>query len=381
MAKQKVLLKKILVAVILFLFIFICNIPTIAIDTKNLYQISESEGIYLYVGGGGPNNYTKIQDAIDDASDGDTVYVFDDSSPYFENLIVNKTIYLIGEDMNSTVIDGKKISSVVNISADGIIVSGFTIQNSGNDIFDHAGIMISSNHNKIIGNIIRYNEDGIFIKDTFFNFITFNIIKWNEENGIFVDGSNNTIYDNSIFSNQYYGIRLIDSNSNTISFNFIEKNGFWGETVWGGGGIKLDNSSFNIISQNNLSRNCLFSINLVYYSKNNIISGNKISQNSMSVGIELYETCDDTYVSGNTIANNFIGININSNNNTIEKNNFFRNLHSTFFSTFNNSWNQNYWNRPRFLPKLIFGMVEINSKWKFHICIDKNPAKIPWNLN
>jgi parallel beta-helix repeat protein len=97
----------------------------------------------------------------------------------------------------------------------------------------------------------------------------------------------------------------------------------------------------------------------------------------MSVGIELYETCDNTFVSGNTIANNFIGININSNNNTIEKNNFFKNVFSTFFSTINNSWYQNYWNRPRFLPKLIFGMT---SKWKIHICFDKNPTKRPWNL-
>jgi len=38
----------------------------------------------LYVGGNGPNNYTKIQDAIDDARDGDTVFVF--NGTYFETL-------------------------------------------------------------------------------------------------------------------------------------------------------------------------------------------------------------------------------------------------------------------------------------------------------
>ena len=30
----------------------------------------------LYVGGSGEGNYTKIQDAIDDASDGDIVFVY-----------------------------------------------------------------------------------------------------------------------------------------------------------------------------------------------------------------------------------------------------------------------------------------------------------------
>jgi hypothetical protein len=35
-----------------------------------------SKGNWLYVGGSGPGNYTKIQDAIDNASNGDTVFVF-----------------------------------------------------------------------------------------------------------------------------------------------------------------------------------------------------------------------------------------------------------------------------------------------------------------
>ena len=376
MTKQKVLLKKFLVIFILLLFILICNNQSIAINTKNIYQISESEGIYLFVGGSGPNNYTKIQDAIDNA-DIDTVFVYNDSSPYFENLIVNKSIYLIGEDRESTVIDGNKISSVVNISADGVIVTGFKIQNSGNNILGSAGIQISSNYNAIFYNIICYNGEGIEIRDSESNTIMFNKIKWNDNDGIFVSGLNNTIFENKILSNNHFGIFLYNSNYNTISNNLIEKNGFWGETVWGGGGIDLDNSSYNIISENNLSRNCLFSVYLVYYSKFNIIEGNTMSQHSMSVGIELQEFCDNTYVSGNTITNNLIGININSNNNTIEKNNFFTNVFSTMFSTLNNTWDQNYWNRPRILPKVIFGIMEIKSKWTLLIYFDKNPAKRP----
>ncbi len=37
---------------------------------------STSRGNWLYVGGSGPGNYTRIQDAIDDASHGDTVFVY-----------------------------------------------------------------------------------------------------------------------------------------------------------------------------------------------------------------------------------------------------------------------------------------------------------------
>ena len=58
----------------------------------------------LYVGGSGSGNYTTIQAAIDNASSGDTVYVY--PGQYDENLIVNKTINLIGANMNSTIING-----------------------------------------------------------------------------------------------------------------------------------------------------------------------------------------------------------------------------------------------------------------------------------
>ena len=60
------------------------------------------DGNTLYVGGSGPNNYTTIQSAIDDAVDGDTVFVYDDSSPYYENVIINQSIDLIGEKRNTT---------------------------------------------------------------------------------------------------------------------------------------------------------------------------------------------------------------------------------------------------------------------------------------
>ena len=56
------------------------------------------DGTWWYVGGSGPGNYTRIQDAIDDASNDDTAFVYAASSPYYENVIVNKSINLMGED-------------------------------------------------------------------------------------------------------------------------------------------------------------------------------------------------------------------------------------------------------------------------------------------
>ena len=63
----------------------------------------------LFVGGNGPNNYTFIQNAIDNADEGDTIFVFNYSSPYYEKLVINKSINLVGVHKNSTIIDGKKM--------------------------------------------------------------------------------------------------------------------------------------------------------------------------------------------------------------------------------------------------------------------------------
>jgi hypothetical protein len=50
----------------------------------------------LYVGGTGPGNYTSIQSAINDATSGDTVFVY--SGTYYENIVIDVSINLIGEN-------------------------------------------------------------------------------------------------------------------------------------------------------------------------------------------------------------------------------------------------------------------------------------------
>ena len=104
MVKKHVLLKKGLVIGILVLFIGISINPSTGtkIEKKSIKPISDNN-IY-YVGGTGEGNYTKIKYAIAFASDGDTVFVYNDSSPYYENIWINKSINLIGEDKETTII-------------------------------------------------------------------------------------------------------------------------------------------------------------------------------------------------------------------------------------------------------------------------------------
>ena len=83
----------------------------------------------LYVGGSGPGNYSRIQDAVDNASSGDTVFVYDDSSPYYESITINAGISLRGEHRNTTSIEGG--NRAISIFTDGVNVSGFRISNVG----------------------------------------------------------------------------------------------------------------------------------------------------------------------------------------------------------------------------------------------------------
>ena len=87
-----------------------------------------SNGNILYVGGSGPGNYSIIQDAIDEASDGDTVFVYSDSSPYDECLELHTRISLIGEDKQSTIILGDCIETLIDVRASQVTISGFTIK-------------------------------------------------------------------------------------------------------------------------------------------------------------------------------------------------------------------------------------------------------------
>ena len=125
----------------------------------NKSQTFTFNGNVLYVGGGGPGNYSNIQDALDDAVDNDTVFVFDDSSPYYENLIISNSINLIGEDRDTTIIDGGGIGKVVDIKENYATISGFTIQNGGPET-DDAGIIMNTHYSKVINNNIKNNNYG-----------------------------------------------------------------------------------------------------------------------------------------------------------------------------------------------------------------------------
>ena len=356
------------------------------VDVKTMSSVS-FDGNTLYVGGSGPNNYTTIQSAIDDSVDGDTVFVYDDSSPYVEHIIVNKSIALIGENKNSTTIDGSDDSEVVvQILADGVSVSDFTIQNYGDEAID-----VLSNNTVISNNNIGpdltgysgygirlYHSDGNVISDNFIsntftgitilyssdNFISSNHFHSNLYDSIRLqDSTGNVISENSILSGNfgalsYSGIQLTDSNNNTISSNNIVSNfdDFFDNSY---SGIHLWDSSDNIVIGNTLVK-CGFQWYGLYQ---NILEGNTINGKPLvyllgesdkvidyagqiiliqcdsitienieisntQIAIELLET-HNCIINGNTLTNNWRGVCLEySDNNIISENMFSDNRYS-----------------------------------------------------
>lgn len=232
-------------------------------DTLKFYDVkppySESKGY--------------IQDLIDAAAPGDTVFI--SAGIYYENIVINKYIILQGENRDTTIIDGNGLNQdVILITADDVTVTGFTIQNSGTssdsitiqnseessdsialqnseEISDGIEIWYSNN-NLISGNRISNNGNGIHVGHSDDNTISDNIISNNGNDGIVLSSysnNNNNILGNIISNNGHDGIYLAFSNNvHTIFGNTISDNNAFG--------IEIDIfTQDNVIYHNNLINN------------------------------------------------------------------------------------------------------------------------------
>jgi hypothetical protein len=168
-----------------------------------------------------PDEYATIQGAINDAYDGDTVFVR--NGTYYEHLTLNRTIQLIGESKLATIIDGEYKESPVLVTADNVKITGFTIQHcnvGGNAISltNHVNMTFSDN-------IITGCSEGVRILYSSGDNVSYNDIQncyYNTGLG-FNWAYNNTVYGN-IIENCNYGIGGNFWN-NTFSENIIRKNG------------------------------------------------------------------------------------------------------------------------------------------------------------
>jgi len=73
--------------------------------------------------------FSSVQQAINEAENGSTIYV--PVGIFYENVVVNKTVSLVGASGFSSIIDGSNNGTVVEVTANGVVIRGFKLQNSG----------------------------------------------------------------------------------------------------------------------------------------------------------------------------------------------------------------------------------------------------------
>ena len=398
MWKKKIL--NLVVVSILILSIF----SLITINT-----VKGSNGTTLYVGGSGPGNYTTIQSAIDNASDGDTVYVY--TGIYIENIRVQKALSLIGEDKNTTIIDGNQEDCTINLVSEHVVIKNFTIIGGGFDTDDfvnffRAGIRVTGSNNTICNNIFRKNCLGISgvrvtnltIRDNSFmeDGVGFTSYENDGRPELKIRYFVHTIENNTVNGKPLYYFcnekdMLIDSWEvgqllvvNCTGFEI--KNISISKTDWG---LVCAFCNACVIENCTLCNNSLAI--WILESNNNLFQFNTIS-NNYHRGVVIDYNSNSNQIEHNLISKTFCGVEIEwwSNANLISENNFLDDNvsgfeHQSFFSM----WYKNYyddWIGSKipilfFFPKLIYGMpIERMPILTIPVSIDFFPAQEPYDV-
>ena len=288
--------------------------------------------------------FDTIQEGID-AVVGSTVNVA--PGTYDENVIIAKSLDLIGAGSTTTTIDGNNVGNTVTITASNVKLAGFRVtggwQDGGNDVFYPDGGVV------VDGNGAASALTGITIED--------NIIDGNSGNGVYISAaghggaaSNVVIKDCEIFNNggskNYAGISLthpnyilrpvgvwdewrrpknilvqgntIHSNSNYGLYvsagenNVIRSNEIWGNSKYG---IQLASSwnrtdipcEYTTVENNDIHDNARNGVKLTSYNQHNTFTKNKIYDNGWG-----YTGSKDYYKYGFLFQD--------GNDNTLEKN-------------------------------------------------------------
>ncbi|KAA0002970.1 MAG: hypothetical protein FE048_02635 [Thermoplasmata archaeon] len=277
------------------------------------------------------HKWNSIQEGINDAEEGDIVYVF--AGIYPENIFINKSITLLGE--NATV-DGGGALYTVTILANNVKIKNMEIAHG-----KKAGLYIGNYSHVTIENCDIYG---------------------NSEYGIFAFSSNgNTFLNCSLYNNQKGGAYFVLSDENSILNSEID-GGDWGIVFQNCSNCHIKNSfllnhenkSINISGSNEIFvTNCTiygsFCAIRLRASQNSVIDGCIIKQNIIGIRIDgsTSNTIKNCHIEENVgygiYAGEYNGI--LSQNNVIHHNNIIDNGNNAYDEG-SNAWNThigNYW--------------------------------------
>ena len=203
----------------------------------------------------GPADFHTIQEAINAASDGDTIFVH--VGTYYARITISRSVSLVGEERNTTVIDGNGVGTVILVIADNASIINFTVKNSGK-VWHGSGYPPSC----ISGDNVNY----VNIKS---NTLTDAAVCIWFHSSSFVNIADNVIFNTSIAGIIGYSSSYIMMHQN-LAYNCVLM------------GLHLDGSSVNCNITNNVIINTLEGIE-IEKSAGNFVIGNKLTDNNVSM--------------------------------------------------------------------------------------------------
>ena len=304
-----------------------------------------------------PDEYFSIQEAINNSKPEDTIFV--KSGIYFECIVVDKNgLRLVGENKDTTIIDGCGAGITVYVEANNTVLNGFTIQNSGCNLTDsgiflnhsfnssisnnkvsknNLGIYLSSSpncvlrNNNMTGNKYNFGVSGHNLQDYIHDIDVSNIVDgkpviyWvNQANKqppanagyVAIVNSTKITVENLTLTKNWQAVLYAYTTNSTIKNVTVTINmdGIWliecsscsiygnniSENNWGG--IALVNSSFCSVQCNNLNNNIGYGI-FLSYSSDNIFYNNNLNNNKRQAW--LYGVNNNVWDAGNVIGGNY----------------------------------------------------------------------------
>jgi parallel beta-helix repeat protein len=234
--------------------------------------------ISLYV----PDNYSSIQQAIDHAANGAAIFVR--AGSYGAPVKVNKAVWLIGENSESTFLDVHSVAPNLLVTHDDVNVTGFYLVNTptpatGSWLEQMQGIGLPQQLPDIqLKNVHNCNIYG--------NKIT------NSTIGVSLEKSGESNVFNNEFNGNGYNVQLSNSHSITVIGNMF---------VGGGTGISVQSSTGNTLANNTLRD---MSVGIwMDSSSGNTLRSNKLSNNYFNFEVTGYNLAayDNDVDASNTI--------------------------------------------------------------------------------
>jgi uncharacterized membrane protein len=208
-----------LISVYLVIALLTVGFASFMVMDKISDTVQGGNGIIVDVNGNG--NYTNIQWAIDNATIGDTIYIWDGF--YSENVIVNKSVTIVGNGTTKTTVDGSFAGDVFNITANWVQLmdmtvtgggtgpedSGISVYNTTYVYFDH----INCSNNGYMGLSIKNSTEVIAFNSTF---------AWNGAYQTKIKYSYNITFFNCTYeASSTTGVAAIDSNEVAVIASII----------------------------------------------------------------------------------------------------------------------------------------------------------------